>query len=422
MMPGGSQLCPEVHAVPHVGHTQATGGPGGARRKWAIVDRAALIWSPDLAAYDLGEAHPLNPLRLTLAVELMEAFGILSPDSVISPREATESELLLVHSSGYLESVRHADDWATDFRPVMGLGTEDNPTYPGMYELAALTCGGSIQGIEEVLSGRRRRTFSIAGGMHHAHRSRAAGFSVYNDVAVGIAVARQQQPRLKVLYVDIDAHHGDGVQEAFASSVEVLTISIHESGLYAFPGTGFPGEIGYGPGAGFSANVPVPAYATDDCFALAFDGVVAPLARAFRPDIVVAQLGVDAHHADPQTDLGLTLPGYRSLVRGIIGLSDELCEGRLAAVGGGGYHIVDVVPLAWTWVMAELGGVRLRDEVPDVWRAQVRSRLGCEPPRSMGERDRFDSPAERAERVLALTAERVREVREAVFPHHGLAP
>lgn len=398
------------------------GEPRVDRNREATLGEVALIWDPSLAAYDLGPAHPLNPLRLVLTVELMESFELLTPETVIAPREATESELLLVHSSGYVEAVRHAGDWGSDFRPIMGLGTEDNPIYPGMHEVAALTCGGSIRGIEEVLSGRQKRTFSIAGGMHHAHRSRAAGFSIYNDVAVGIAVARQQRPDLKVLYVDIDAHHGDGVQEAFAGSAEVLTISIHQSGVHAFPGTGFPGEIGYGPGAGFSANLPLPPYATDACFALAFDDVIAPLARAFGPDVIVAQLGVDAHHRDPQTDLGLTLPGYHALVRGIIALADELCAGRLAAVGGGGYHIAEVVPLAWTWVLAELGGMRLDDEVPDAWRARVRSRFGFEPPESMGERDFFDLPAEGAERVLALTSERVREVREAVFPHLDLVP
>ncbi|HSK47167.1 MAG TPA: acetoin utilization protein AcuC [Coriobacteriia bacterium] len=386
------------------------------------MGQVALIWDSRLAAYDLGDAHPLNPLRLVLTVELMESFGLLSPDIVVSPREATEAELLLVHASGYIEAVRQAGDWASDFRPVLGLGTEDNPVYPGMHEIAALTCGGSIQGIEEVLSGRCTRTFSIAGGMHHAHRSRAAGFSVYNDAAVGIAVAREQRPDLRVLYVDIDAHHGDGVQEAFAASADVLTISIHESGLHAFPGTGFPGEIGYGAGAGFSANVPLPTQATDACFEAALEEVIAPLARAFVPDIIVAQLGVDAHHLDPQTGLGLTMPGYRALVRGIIALADELCEGRLAAVGGGGYHIADVVPLAWTWVMAELSGIRLDDEVPDSWRTSVGARLLCEPPRSMGAHDAFDLPADDAQRVLELTNERIREVREAVFPFVGLEP
>ena len=294
----------------------------------------ALIWDPALADYDLGDAHPLNPLRLTLSLELMQAFGLLGPDVVIKPRPATENELLLVHTIGYIEAVREASDWGFGTRMAMGLGTEDNPVYPGMHDIAALTCGSTMRGIEEVLAGRVKRTFAIAGGMHHAHRSRAAGFSVYNDAAVGIAVARKADPDLKVLYIDIDAHHGDGVQEAFAGSAEVLTISIHESGLYAFPGTGFPGECGYGPGEGFAANVPLPAYATDECFEVAFDEVVVPLARAFGPDIIVAQLGVDAHHADPQTELGLTLPGYRRLVRGIIGLADELCDGRLAALGG----------------------------------------------------------------------------------------
>jgi acetoin utilization protein AcuC len=386
------------------------------------VGQAALIWNRSLADYDLGDSHPLNPLRLTLTVELMKAFGILTPDVVVAPREASEKELLLVHSSGYIEAVRQASDWAFGFRMAMGLGTEDNPVYPGMHDIAALTCGATTLAIEEVLAGRRSRTFSIAGGMHHAHQSRAAGFSVYNDAAVGIAVARQQRSDLRVLYIDIDAHHGDGVHEAFAGSADVLTISIHESGLHAFPGTGFPGEMGYGPGEGFSANVPLPLGATDECFALAFDDVVAPLARAFRPDIIVAQLGVDAHHDDPQTDLGLTIPGYRSLVRGIIGLADEVCDGRLAALGGGGYHIVEVVPLAWTWVMAELLGEELSDEVPESWREQVRSYLGCEPPRSMGRGDHFDLSPERALEVLEATAEQVREVRETVFPHHGLKP
>lgn len=386
------------------------------------MDNAALIWDPALAAYDLGDAHPLNPLRLTLSVELMAAYGFLDPHEVIHPAPATENELMLVHSIGYIEAVREASDWGFGTRMSMGLGTEDNPVYPGMHDIAALTCGSTIRGIEEVLAGRHTRTFSIAGGMHHAHRSRAAGFSVYNDASVGIAVARQKHPGIKVLYIDIDAHHGDGVQESFAGTADVLTISIHESGLYTFPGTGFAGECGYGPGEGFAANVPLPAYATDECFAIAFDEVVVPLARAFHPDIIVAQLGVDAHHDDPQTELGLTIPGYRSLVRGIMGLADELCEGRLAALGGGGYHIVDVVPLAWTWLMAELSGVELADEVPESWREHVRSRLDCEPPLSMGAHDRFNSPPERAARVLELTWLRVEELKVAVFPHLGLAP
>ena len=203
------------------------------------MSQTALIWDPRLADYDLGDGHPLNPIRLVLATSLMDSLGLLGPGIVLAPAEASEDQLRLVHSAGYIEAVRHAGDWASDFRPHMGLGTEDNPVYPGMHEVAALTCGGSILAMDEVLSGRRTRTLSIAGGMHHAHKARAAGFSIYNDAAVAIAVALEQNPDLRVLYLDIDAHHGDGVQEAFAGSGQVLTISIHESGVYAFPGTGF---------------------------------------------------------------------------------------------------------------------------------------------------------------------------------------
>ena len=386
------------------------------------MTRTALIWDPALAAYDLGPHHPLNPLRLTLTVELMKAYGILERESTIVPRMATEKELLLVHASGYIEAVRESSDWGAGLHAGMGLGSEDNPIYPGMHDIAALTCGASIMGLERVLNGELDRTFSIAGGMHHAHRSRAAGFSVYNDAAVAIAVARSTRPELKVLYLDIDAHHGDGVQEAFYGSAEVMTVSLHETGLHAFPGTGFPSEMGYGEGVGYAVNVPMPAFATDDCYRLAFDEVVAPLARAFAPDVIVAQLGVDAHHDDPQTDLGMTLPGYRDLVTRIVALADELCGGRLAALGGGGYHVVEVVPRAWTWVMAELMGIELSDEVPESWRRHVCELLESESPRSLGATDRYDLPAEQAASVLEQTEVAVREAREALFALHGLTP
>ena len=240
---------------------------------------------------------------------------------------------------------------------------------------------------------------------------------------MAIAIARRDHPGLRVLYIDIDAHHGDGVQEAFYGSPDVMTISLHESGLHAFPGTGFPGESGYGDGDGMSVNVPMPAMATDECYRYAFDAVAAPLARAFAPDVIVGQFGVDAHYADPMTDLALTLPGYRDLVRRTIALADELCGGRLVALGGGGYHVVEVVPRAWTWVMAELLGVELDDRVPESWREHVCDALqACESPTSLGATDSFELPAEQAAQVFAQTEAAVREVRAAVFPAHGLEP
>ncbi len=384
--------------------------------------RAALIWEPRLTTYDLGDRHPLDPRRLTLTVELMNEYGLLSADTVVAPRPATDEELELVHSPGYIEQVYEASDWGAGLPVGSGLGTEDNPVVPGMHEMAALVCGASIVAVQEVLQGGHTRSFSIAGGLHHAHKHRAAGFSIYNDPAVAIAVARRDRPGLKVLYIDIDAHHGDGVQEAFFADRDVLTVSIHQSGMHAFPGTGFAADLGDGPGTGSAVNVPLPRGATDACFALAMHEVVDPLARAFEPDVIVAQVGVDAHYSDPQTDLGMTLPGYRSVVGDIVSLADELCEGRLAALGGGGYHIVEVVPLAWTWTMSRLLGVELPDAVPEPWRELVRSSLGVEPPTSLGAHDRHEVPAEQADLALALTRDTVREVRALVFPHHGLRP
>jgi acetoin utilization protein AcuC len=385
------------------------------------MSEACLIWDPRLADHDLGESHPFDPRRLTLAVDLMEAYGLLSPGRVILPCPAKEEELLLVHSSGYIEAVLESSDWGTGLHAGSGLGTEDNPIFPGMHDFAELTCGGSIVAVEEVVSGRRPKTFGIAGGLHHAHRSRASGFSVYNDPAVAIAVARSRHPGLRALYIDVDAHHGDGVQEAFGGVADVLTISIHESGVWLFPGTGFPGEIGYGEGEGFSVNVPLPPLAGDACFELAFAEVVGPLARAFGPDVIVAQLGVDAHHLDPQADLVLTLPGYRSVVRRIIGLADELCDGKLAALGGGGYNLA-TVPRAWAWVMAELAGVTLAEELPASWLARAPELGLAEPPQTLGADDAVSIAEPEAASALEATESAIAEVRRAVFPHHGLVP
>lgn len=385
------------------------------------MDNAALIWDPKLAEYDLGDGHPLNPMRLKLTVELMEACGLLGEGSVIRPRMARGDELELAHARGYIEAVWEAGDWAATPAPGSGLGTEDNPIYPGMYEVAALTCGATIVGLEEVLLGNHRRTFSIAGGMHHAHKSRAAGFSVFNDAAVAISVARQANPELRVLYLDLDAHHGDGVQECFYGSADVMTISLHQSGVMAFPGTGFPTELGYGSGEGFAVNVPLPPGADDFCFALAFDRVVAPLARTFSPGVIVAQLGVDAHHEDPQTDLGLSLAGYAEIAGRTIALADEVAGGRLAVLGGGGYHVARIVPLAWTNLFAMLSGIGLGEKVPESWRASVRDRLGIEPP-SRFTADGAPADPQRGAAALAATEESIVEVRRAVFPFHGLVP
>jgi acetoin utilization protein AcuC len=267
--------------------------------------------------------------------------------------------------------------------------------------------------IAEVVAGRTSRAFSVAGGLHHAHRARAAGFCVYNDAAVAIATALRADPGLRVLYIDIDAHHGDGIQEIFYEDPRVLTVSIHETGLALYPGTGFQSERGAGAGLGCAANVPLPPLATDACYRLVFEEAVAPLAGRFSPDVIVAQCGADAHHDDPLTSLGLTLPGHRWLVRGIVGLADDLCGGRLVALGGGGYGWEHVVPRAWAAVAAELTGSDVPEPLPGLWRERVRAVARVEPPATLGS-DRFEVDARVEARLLAETRASVTELMSGI--------
>ncbi len=201
-----------------------------------------------------------------------------------------------------------------------------------------------------MVAGVSLRAFNLAGGLHHAHRDRAAGFCVYNDLAVAIASVTAEHPGLRVAYVDLDAHHGDGVQEAFYERADVLTVSVHESGAYLYPGTGRAVETGSGPGLGFAVNVPLPPDAGDACYALALTGVVAPALRAFSPDVIVAQLGADSHRDDPLTHLDTTVAGQYSNTLAVVALADELCAGRIVATGGGGYDTFSAVPRAWACV------------------------------------------------------------------------
>ncbi len=321
----------------------------------------ALAYTHELDAYDLGPEHPFRPERVSLAVAMMEAHGLIAEGALRSiPFEAaTTEDLLRVHTEAYLELVERASGPGGLWRPQAGIGPGDTPAFPGMHDAAALVCGATAAALEAVTGGAHVRAFSPAGGLHHAHRDYASGFCVYNDVAVAVASALERNPTLRVLYVDIDAHHGDGVQDIFYEEPRVLTISLHETGRYLFPGTGGIDERGYGPGLGSALNVPLPPLATDECYLLAFDEVVAPAARAFRPDFIVAQCGADAHWSDPLTTLGVTLAGFRSLYARIVALADELCGGKLLATGGGGYSWQRIVPKAWTLLAGTLTGVEL---------------------------------------------------------------
>ncbi len=326
--------------------------------------KTALIHSDAYARFDYGPEHPLRMERLGLTYALMEAYGLtrLPGARVLAPAAASAEALREFHTEEYLAVLRAADAG----RPVPtaarhGLGPGDNPIWPGCYQASALACGGSILAADLVARGEVTRAFAFAGGLHHAMPDRASGFCYLNDAVLAILTLRRHG--LRVAYVDIDAHHGDGVQAAFYRSAEVLTISTHERGDRLFPGTGSVEELGEGPGRGYAVNLPLNPYTDDAVYLAAFEAVVPPAIEAFRPDVVVAQLGIDGHRTDPLTHLALSVDGFAAAVRRILALAP-----RLVALGGGGYDLANVAR-AWTWAWALMNDVSLPPTLPPAFRA-----------------------------------------------------
>jgi acetoin utilization protein AcuC len=332
--------------------------------------RAALVWDPSFTSYRFRPDHPFNPKRLELSISLIEAMGLVDGERfrLVPPRPATEEELLRVHSPEYVDAVRRLSaPGASHAEGVRwGLGTEDNPIFPRMHEATSMVVGGTLKAAELVMTGEVDRAFAIAGGLHHAHRSQASGFCIYSDLAAAIAWIREVYGS-RVLYIDYDAHHGDGVQGIFYDDPEVLTLSIHESGRYLFPGTGFVDEMGEGDGYGYSLNIPMEPQTEDDSWIGIYRELVTEVAEAFRPGVIVLQSGCDAHVLDPLSHLRCTTRLYEETVRTTGEIADRFCGGRLLATGGGGYAIWQVVPRAWTIVWAALTQQEVGNEVPRSW-------------------------------------------------------
>jgi acetoin utilization protein AcuC len=392
-----------------------------------VSDSVTIVWDDEFLSYDLGPEHPLNPVRLALTVSLARQLGVLDRPNVttVAPREAGEDLLTLVHDPEYLDVVRMAPShpWGVGH----GFESTDNPVFPHMYEASALIVGGSALAAEQVWSGETQHAINIAGGLHHAMRARASGFCVFNDPAIAIARLLKLGAE-RVAYVDVDVHHGDGVQAAFYGDPRVLTVSIHQSPLTLFPGTGFPDETGRGDAVGDSVNIALPAYTDDAGWHTAFHAVVPTVLRSFRPQILVTQSGCDTHHEDPLAELALTVDGQRSSYATLHQLAHELCDGKWVAFGGGGYGLVRCVPRAWTHLLAEATGDPVPPDtlIPESWREEVRSRgLRAAPPEAMTELDGPANgiawqpwqPGEDTPLARAVTA-----TRRAVFPLHGLDP
>ena len=331
--------------------------------------RAAIVHDLALEDYGFGGDHPFNPLRVRLALELCEASGLLADYPFVSPEPAIEEDLTTVHSLTYVRMVQRAGRGAAALSNLLpyGLGTPDNPVFPDMHEACARVVGGVLAASRLVMAGEVEHAMSISGGLHHALRSKASGFCVYNDAGVAIARLKEDHPGIRIAYVDTDAHHGDGVQWMFYDDPDVLTVSMHESGRYLFPGTGEIGETGSNGGVGFSVNVPLEPFTDDESWVACFEAVVPEVVRAFGPDLILSQNGCDGHALDPLTHLSATTHLYEHVPRRVHDLAHELCGGRWVASGGGGYDIWRVVPRAWTALWAAVSHQVLPEHSADDW-------------------------------------------------------
>ncbi|MGN6474262.1 MAG: acetoin utilization protein AcuC [Mycobacteriales bacterium] len=348
-----------------------------------MICSVTAAWDGRLLGYDFGQGHPLNPIRVDLTMALARSLGILARMSVVGFEPAADELLELVHSPGYIAAVRAA---GVTLRPdpSHGLGTPDDPVFAGMHDASALVAGATVEAARAVLAGTADHGVSISGGLHHAMASRASGFCIYNDPAVAIAWLLAQGVA-RIAYIDIDVHHGDGVQALFWDDPRVLTISLHESGHTLFPGTGFADEIG-GPNArGTALNVPFPPGVVDAAWHAEFDAVVPEALRSFQPDFLVSQHGCDSHAMDPLANLLLTVDGQGCAHAKVHELAHEVCDGRWLATGGGGYELVQVVPRSWTHLLAIATGspVDPTTETPEEWRDYVYRRTGRTAPTRM---------------------------------------
>jgi acetoin utilization protein AcuC len=369
-----------------------------------VAGPLTVAWDERLTGYDFGPGHPLAPVRVELTMALARELGVLTEPSVsmLDPAPAEQDELELVHDRAYIDAVRQAGhDGMRNL--AYGLGTPDNPVFAGMHEASALVAGATLAAARAVWRGEALHAVNIAGGLHHAMRRSASGFCIYNDPAIAISALLDAGAQ-RIAYVDVDVHHGDGVQAAFYDDPRVLTISLHEHPATLFPGTGLASEIGSGDGRGYAVNMPL---------------------RAFRPEVLVSQHGCDSHRLDPLAHLELSIDAQRRAALMVHDLAHEVSGGRWVLTGGGGYELVQVVPRTWTHLLAIAAGepVDPARAVPASWRALAADRAGEDAPATMtdGQSAEYIPVAAGIDPGDPVDSSIVNTCRTA-FPWHGLLP
>ncbi len=363
-----------------------------------MTGKTGLIWDERFLDYNFGPQHPLRPIRVKLTYDLIRSKGILQQGSVevVKPLLASREEILLFHEEDY---VRLVEQYSKRGSGLLDMG--DTPAFKGCYEATSLVVGASIVATDAVMNGGLSHSFNPSGGLHHAHPERASGFCIFNDPAVVIAHLKSRYNLKRIVYLDIDAHHGDGVMYGYYDDPAVLDIDFHESGNFLFPGTGFPDEIGKGAAKGLKLNIPLPPSTGDEAYLEAFEQVVPETLKRFRPEIILVQCGADGHLDDRLAHLRLTTNVYAEVVSQIHDLAHALCKGKLLLFGGGGYTLANV-PRVWTVAFSALAEVKASDDIPSEWSKEFEREAKEDSPLKL-----YDKPTSDDEKTL-------REVRKTV--------
>ncbi|HEX2810874.1 MAG TPA: acetoin utilization protein AcuC [Kineosporiaceae bacterium] len=390
------------------------------------MEALRLVWDEAFTRYDFGQGHPMSPVRLDLTARLIRELGLFERAGVhvVGAEPASDDVLCTVHEPAYVEAVKAASSHPIQVDESRGLGTDDVPVFEGMHEASARIVAGTVEVARAVWSGQALHGVNFTGGMHHAMPGKASGFCVYNDSAVAIKALLDEGAQ-RIVYVDIDVHHGDGVERIFWDDPRVMTISLHETGRILFPGTGYANDIGGPRAEGSAVNVAFPPGTSDAPWLRAFHAIVPPLVTSFAPEVMFTQHGCDSHSLDPLAHMALSLDCQLESYKELHDLAHSAAGGRWVAVGGGGYELVDVVPRAWSHLVAVAAHqpIEPTDAVPAAWREYVLERMGRQAPQRMtdGREMWFRSwatghdPEDAVDRAVMAT-------RKAVFPLHGLDP
>jgi len=376
---------------------------------------AVFIFSEEQLNYKFSANHPFNQIRLKLTLDLLKKANAISDRDIVPPRSATEEELHLIHDPNYVNAVRMAGhgQLSSEVAENYGLGTEDTPIFPNMHETSSLLVGGTLTAVDYVMSGKVKHALNLGGGLHHGFRGKASGFCIYNDSSVAIKYL-QQKYNARVLYVDTDAHHGDGVQWSFYDDPNVCTLSIHETGRYLFPGTGNVNERGQGKGYGYSFNIPVDAFTEDESWLDAYTTSFREIAEFFKPDIILTQNGADSHYWDPLTHLSSSMKIYREIPKLAHQIAHEYCDGKWVAVGGGGYDIWRVVPRAWALIWMEMTeNSNCYGDLPTNWIEEWKMKSPVTLPNQWDDPDNLYTPIPRK---AEITEKNAQTVDKALYP------